>query len=140
MPLDAGVGGDGRVDRLDPGGGDDEAHTVEVAGLVGAPAKLAAIRCPVELLVDLGGDDADVGAGRDEPGDLPDGDRPGADDQHRHAVEVEHDRVPERDRWAFIGQGSHADREKDTEKPTIGTALSVHTDKLPTNLIWIVNI
>ena len=88
-------GRDGGIDRLDPGGGDDEPHPVEVVGLEGALPEVGE-PVPIELLVEVRGDDANGGAGGDETGDLPDRDGSGTDDEDRYTVQVEHDGVAER--------------------------------------------
>ena len=88
-PGGRGVGGDRGVDGGVAGGRDDEAHAVEVGGLVRPLAQLGDRRPGPARRRHVGRDDAHRARRRGQTGDLAGGDRPGADDEHRDVLEVE---------------------------------------------------
>ena len=90
-----GVGGNGGVDGGIARRRDDEAHVVEIAGLVGPLVQLGDRRA-VEHVRHAVGHDPDRGPGGGEAVDLAGSDRAGTDDQHRHVAQVEPDGVLER--------------------------------------------
>ncbi len=80
------------------GGGDDEAHPVEVTGLERTAREhldVAGVDLALHRRRDIGGDDAHDRPGAGEPGDLACGDGTGTDDEDDDTMEIERNRVGE---------------------------------------------
>lgn len=82
------LGADRVVDAGYAGGGDHQADAVEVGRTVGAAAVLDDER-PIERCVDLGGDQANPGAGPGQTGHLAKPDAAAAHDEHVDVGQVE---------------------------------------------------
>ena len=94
-PGRGGIGGDGGVHVGVAGGGDDEAHAVEIARLVGTLVEFGD-EIAVEVGPDVRADHPHGSTCRGEAGDLAGGDRSGPDHEDRDPLEGEEHGIAER--------------------------------------------